>query len=340
MSTASQIKRSPTISRVTGASHGASQLFPLWYLGLNDIQCSTLRFTAEASNHFSIAKKKGGILHDAFGRVLEQVSPQAFQALWYPQFDTQEFSQFSAAASPKAFALNPPRDKCREYQQGQKFYFELCLFGKAAQFARESLRTFHQIGENGLGRQIAKFRIIECKTHTPPQFDVSHYQTSNYSGTLDLALKFISPAYFKCKGQRIFCAPSFIYLLSRAIYRANWMSVCSGRNTLIDSATRTQLLSSVENVTIESQQTSQEKWHRYSVSRKKWMCFDGVVGVVTYHNVPAQLLPLFSLIEHANIGGKTSFGMGAMSITPVINVNRDNEVKSTANITTRGATHG
>jgi hypothetical protein len=103
----------------------------LWHQRAKTLQWVKLNYTAEAEGRFKVISRKGGLLHDAFGCVLEQVDRQAFQQLWKPEIKSELYPQFGAHSPPKVFTLNPPRDHHQAYQRGDTFDFSLVLFGTA-----------------------------------------------------------------------------------------------------------------------------------------------------------------------------------------------------------------
>jgi len=298
-------------------SQQTTQLTSFWHHRIRKLNCLTLNITAEILHDCSMLSQKGGLMHDAFGRVLEQVSPKAYKALWMPDFDSDRFSQFSSTPPPKAFALNPPRETKSRYNKGDQIQFSLALFGKASVYAKEALSALYKIGENGLGSQIARYKIIGCDTQDQSQKGQHNEQLESSH----LVARFESPTYFKQSGKQFFHAPDFEYLLSRIIYRVNWISVLNDQNTLISQLEREEILKKTQCVEIVSDQSHQAKWSRYSISRQKWMRFDGIAGHVVYRNVSQDLMPLLHLAEVANIGGKTSFGMGEVSFSPLLKAN-------------------
>jgi hypothetical protein len=313
-----------TLSNAISEPHEASprQLWHhLWHQRAKTLQWVKLNYTAEAQGRFKVISRKGGLLHDAFGRVLEQVDSQAFQHLWKPEFDAELYPQFGAGSPPKAFTLNPPRDHNQAYQRGDIFEFSLVLFGAAISHANACTTAFYKIGQFGLGSKDAKFKLTACDYQKRPLENLSQYSPSADSypcyktavaEPLNIKLTLRTPAYLKSNGRLLNCAPTFTYLLARIIYRANWLSVCSGKGVLISEALRKQLLEHALTVSIKDDNTYVDNWKRHSISRKKWMCFDGLAGSVVYSGVSTELAPLLELIAAINLGGKTSFGMGEL----------------------------
>jgi hypothetical protein len=195
------------------------------------------------------------------------------------------------------------------------------LFGAAISHANACTTAIYKIGQFGLGSKDAKFKHTACDYQKRPLENLSQYSQLADSGRssksgieepLTIKLKLKSPAYLKSNGHLLNCAPTFTYLLARIIYRANWLSVCSGKGVLISEPLRKQLLEQALTVSIKDDSTYVDNWKRHSISRKKWMCFDGLAGSVVYSGVSSELVPLLELIAAINLGGKTSFGMGEL----------------------------
>lgn len=305
LSTSKQLKQNQTLTH-------SLRPITLWHQRLKQLNLVCVTFTAKAKNTFSVQEHKGGVLHDAFGRILEQVNPEAFQALWQPEFDAQTYPQFSNQSPPKAFALNPPKDAYRRYQKNQTFRFNLVLFGDTEHYINDCVTTIHQIGQNGLGKQNARYELIDCIAQETLQQSLS--LTPNPGRSQQIEIEFASPSYLKQQRKPLTTAPQFPYLLARIIYRANWLSVCQTGRLLINAQERANLLSLAEKTRLVGDETWVQPWNRYSVSRRRWMRFDGLCGRAIYNGIDASILPLLHLAECANIGGKTSFGMGEVRV--------------------------
>jgi hypothetical protein len=55
-------------------------------------------------------------------------------------------------------------------------------------------------------------------------------------------------------------------------------------------------------------------WRRYSNRQEQAMFMGGMVGEVTYADVPSEYLPILSFCQEVHLGKQTTFGLGKITV--------------------------
>jgi CRISPR/Cas system endoribonuclease Cas6 (RAMP superfamily) len=74
------------------------------------------------------------------------------------------------------------------------------------------------------------------------------------------------------------------------------------------------LVRRAEAVSIASQDLRWFDWRRFSFRQDQAMLMGGMVGEVTYRDVPGLFLPLLEFCKKVHIGKQTTFGLGQIEI--------------------------
>ncbi len=74
------------------------------------------------------------------------------------------------------------------------------------------------------------------------------------------------------------------------------------------------LVRRAEGVTIDAQDLRWFDWRRFSFRQDQAMLMGGMVGEVTYRNVPGVFMPLLDFCKKVHLGKQTAFGLGQIGI--------------------------
>ena len=76
-----------------------------------------------------------------------------------------------------------------------------------------------------------------------------------------------------------------------------------------------EFLSQASAVKMTNSNLTWKDWTRWSNRQRSSMKFGGLVGSITYENVPASFLPFLELGEKLQVGKQTSFGLGRYALS-------------------------
>ncbi len=282
------------------------------------------RISVELLQPFTFKGYKGSIFHGGFGYALKLISPSTFHYFFNPPFKGDP---------PKPYIIIPPLDKKEHYKAGDSIVFELVLIGPAVQHFPICFAAFEKLGELGLGKERAQFKLKQIeyfdKSNQPQiYFNNNNWQfidTSingaqltqvNEQKTRQISLCFTSYLRLKNNAKLVNQPPSFRLLMDRLLGRLCTLSKYYGKENevILYREERLQLLAQAELITTSSSDLKWQEWRRYSGRQKTEMSFGGLVGTVEYCGELTPFMPYLKLGEWLHVGGKTSFGLGGYRV--------------------------
>lgn len=267
---------------------------------------------------------KGFLLHGALGATLSRLSPTAYA----------ELMGGNDEAPGRGFVLLPPLDASERYLPGSELDLELTLFGDAVRWAPICLLALQHMGRQGLGRGEARFDLMAAESLAPAGTRLVYAPASGLSPAPEpitawsvlaaapavtcrnLVLELPSPLRLKADNRLVRNAPSFPLFFQRLLGRLAILSRSCGGSEL-PPAVRTGLSAASEQVELAGHRLAWREWPRHSSRQKATMLFGGLVGELRYCGPLEGFLPWLALAEYLHVGGKTTFGFGAVRVIPL-----------------------
>lgn len=252
-----------------------------------------------------------------------------FESPAAPEQATQRYSVL-----PHPFVLEPPPAGQRDYVPGQQITLGLTLIGPASHLLPYLILALQGAGERGLGREHARFRLIEVLQETRPGSDdwSSIYTSAN--STLNafhsqapvvgacpgpLQLELLTPLRIKQQGR---------YLRSDQLNNRALLGALATRVELLGTLyaspqdppvtfTRQALHAAIDQVEVISPELRWLEWTRYSSRQHAHMQLGGLLGRLRLSGPGlASLWPLIALGQWLHLGKNTSFGLGRYRVVP------------------------
>lgn len=265
----------------------------------------------------------GALFHGSLGWALREVAPE----LW-----EQAYGELAQQES-RPFSILPPAQPC-QWQAGASVVFTFIALASMALQPALLIQTFIRMGERGLGTQQIGFRLQQVIQQTPdgqvllwlPPLSIATVQTAvpvltraieqanalmaTVSDTaVGIRVQCHSRLRLKEQGQVLRRAPTALQL-ARAVCRR----LCTVQPvSAAEKDALYQLLSPLAQIVLLQDQTRQDELQRYSRQQQQQHPIEGLSGWWLYGGeaLPA-LLPWLAIGQWLQLGGKTSFGFGAI----------------------------
>jgi hypothetical protein len=232
---------------------------------------------------------------------------------------------------PRPFVIEPPAGH-QQYQAGDRFDFGLVLVGRGIDYLPYFVFTFQRLGEQGLGRNLGRYRLLEVHTETPAG---SQRIFDSTTGVLDsriermtfndlppaparrLLLHFLTPARIRNDGAMRFeltfqdLVRALLRRLSSLIYFHCGGELRVDFRGLIDQACGVRTV------------RSNLRWHeqgRFSGRQHQRIEMGGLVGEVEYEadaETWRRYWPLLAAGEWVHVGKGTVMGLGKYRVEPL-----------------------
>lgn len=215
--------------------------------------------------------------------------------------------------------------ECEDYHDtfaaGDQMRFQLILFGKTIVYFSQFLNAFYALGQQGYGRENARF-VIRSVSNTTGQpiltgsdVHMERYQVGKVADYVDYrmgqigngfhgmaSLKFQSPLTLRIQGKVL--TEFQIEAILNAVYRRVYMLDCF-------EGISTEPKREWKNMPVVlSQEHRTVRVKRYSFRKGEKMPLEGLEGVLHLAEVDEEMLRLLLAGELIHIGKHTSFGFG------------------------------
>lgn len=281
-------------------------------------------FTLRLKSAVSLPEYTGDIFHRALGKGLEQISPHFGQYFFHPRVppDWPDPSQ----TPPVPFMPIPPMGGNTDYYKGENIELGITLFGHASQQIWSVFAALEKVGKDiGLVDGKGHFDLIRLNQITPNGLiglfadedilganrptSAAEIFAATPAGADRVTLKLITYLRLKDQNRLTRQGPAFAMFMERLLGRINTLSVMYCGGLLLPPEEKITLTTLARTAAIACDNTQWLDWKR-PAGNGKYTNFGGLVGEVTYGNIPAALLPWLSLGQWIGVGGKTSFGLG------------------------------
>ncbi len=243
------------------------------------------------------------------------------------------------AASPNPYVIEPPVTEKTHFLPGDRFDFQLILFGPVNDALPYFIYAFEQVGQAGIGRKIrgrqARFSLRKVSSGPHPIYnekdrkveggpfaDDLHLDPSSFTGgkgmghsvsTVDLTLALQTPLRLKFEN-RLQAELPFHVLVRAMLRRVSALSSAYGNGEpLLDYR---GLVNRATKAAVVRNELCWFDWRRYSNRQDREMLMGGLIGNVTYRGSIEEFLPLIRFCEKTHLGKQTAFGLGKIEMIP------------------------
>jgi hypothetical protein len=298
----------------------------------------TVRFV----EHAVVPPYEGSMIRGAFGRAFKESCcpfphngaagcplgdkcPYGYVFETSPPEGAREFAKNQEV--PRPYVFEPPEGTKMEYAPGEKMRFGFTVVGRAAEYMPYFIYAFSRMGDEGVGRRRARYRLERVVARNPlagtreEVFDGEVVKNRRLPTVwkdavsaargLDgerVRLEFLTPAFVKFRGRVSPEAPPFAALVQALLIRVPMLSaVHCGETWREDFKAMVARAGEVETARDE---TTWVSFRRYSSFKKKSEPLEGVVGRVEYAGPVEEFLPLLKMGELTHVGKRAVFGLG------------------------------
>ena len=298
------------------------------------------RFSCLFTDDAELPEFKGSTFRGVFGRALKNVVCALKRqecigcllnekCLYSVVFETPGISktnQGRIAAPPHPFVIEPPIDTITHYNKGDRFNFNLLLFGETNMHLPCYVYAFEEMGKTGIGRRADGIRgrfILEevsngdshiysntdrrLRTDKEPDTISLSEASPCKGGDMTIKLLFLTPVRLKFENRLTAELP--FHVLARAMLRrvSSLFSVYDGKEPELDYR---GMVKRAEEVRMVKNELQWHYWRRYSFRQDQAMLLGGMTGSVTYSGALGEFIPLIELCARLHIGKQTTFGLG------------------------------
>jgi CRISPR-associated endoribonuclease Cas6 len=304
-----------------------------------ELPWQALTFTLVAQTTLELPAFTGSTLRGGFGHALQKVICIApgrkcgqcllrQNCLYYRIFESREGAARNAPARPYVIVA-PLTEEGRHLSPGERFAFEMVLFGEAITAIPYIIYTFIELGSIGIGRGRGKFKVQEVSVDSNVIFregsdtllgELKAHSLQGFwaaagmltSPLTEITIRLLTPLRFKHENHYADQLNFEIFLrtlLRRIITLINQYGHGAEQidfKSLIESA---QMVNIVENRT---------HWidiDRYSQRQQQKMQIGGVLGSICFAGPDLRpFMPYIRMGERFHIGKNTGFGLGRIAV--------------------------
>ena len=312
------------------------------------MRIGTYRFDCLMTTAAQVPAYKGSMLRGAFGHAFKKVCcalrrqectsclltetcPYSYVFEVHATTPAEASGRTRVSARPHPYTLSPPLSDNREYQAGERFSFDLTLFGRGNDYLPHIVYAVETMGENGIGSRIGdnrgRFvlegiemgsqRIYDRKSrqlHRGPGLDtltVTPNQTENQAAMEELTIHFQTPLRLKHQNELQDTLP-FHLLIRAALRRVAILEEHYGDGEPpLDYRGLVRRAEAVRTVASDCRWFELE---RYSARQKSAMLLGGLTGTIRYQGALGEFLPLLRYCEQTRLGKQTTFGLGQLVV--------------------------
>lgn len=225
--------------------------------------------------------------------------------------------------APRPFVLFPPETEVQTFSPGDALSLKLTLFGAAVEYLPYFALALTDIGRAGIGkRRAGKFRLTGIYSGAGTVYDPGTgtlYNLAGHVSTLeldtpaeaddvyDILVDFVTPARLTDAGR--IAEGVTLPILARAVFRrVSALGALYCRWTEIPHYDG--LLEAAGAARVVNDKTNWFEWERYSSRQDRKMGMGGLIGPITFGNVPGVLVPWLSAGSVVHVGKGATFGLG------------------------------
>ncbi len=236
--------------------------------------------------------------------------------------------------APHPFIIEPPDDERTLVSRGENLIFGLVLIGKAIEYLPHFIYTFMRVGKQGIGKGRGKARLTQVLADgidilNGKKVETSYFEIERllFDTTIDtndvtskLRLRFPFPVRIEQEG-KLWGAeirPEFGILARNLFRRLSLLSYfhCGGTPEYPFE----ELLPIADSIKLKEWELKPITINRYSRRQRKKTPLKGVVGTVTYTEIPKALNKYLQAAKFLHVGKNTSFGFGKLILEIPVNM--------------------
>jgi hypothetical protein len=263
--------------------------------------------------------------HDGGGCPLGDKCPYGYVFETSPPEGAREFAKNREV--PRPYVFEPPDGTKMEYAPGERMRFGFTVVGRAAEYMPYFIYAFSKMGEEGVGRLKARYKLERVVAKNPlvgtrdeifdgevvknRRLPTDWKNAVSAARTLDaerVRLEFLTPTFVKFKGEVSPEAPSFAALVQALLIRIPMLSAVHCGEVWQEDFKA--LVSRAGEVATVRDETTWVSFRRYSSFRKKIEPLEGVVGRAEYAGPMEEFLPLLYMGQLTHVGKRAVFGLG------------------------------
>jgi hypothetical protein len=263
--------------------------------------------------------------HDGNSCPLGDKCPYGYVFETSPPEDAREFARNQDVPHPYVF--EPPDGTRMEYEPGEEMRFGFTVVGRAADYMPYFIYAFSKMGEEGVGRLKARYRLEGVVVKNPlvgtreEIFDGGVVRNKRLPAVWEdavsaarkldgerLHLEFLTPAFVKFRGSVSPEAPSLAALVQALLIRMPMLSAMHCGEVWREDFKA--LVERAEEIETLRDETTWVSFRRYSSFKKKVEPLEGVVGSVGYVGPIEEFLTLICMGQLTHIGKRAVFGLG------------------------------
>ena len=227
---------------------------------------------------------------------------------------------------PRPYVFEPPDGTKMEYAPGEEMRFGFTVVGRAADYMPYFIYAFSKMGDEGVGRLKARYRLEQVVAKNPlagiqeeifdgevvrnkrlPTVWEDAVSTARKLDGKRVRLEFVTPAFVKFRGDVSPEAPPFAALVQSLLIRIPMLSVFHcGELWQEDFRAIVRRAGEVKMV---RDGTTWASFRRYSSFRNKVEPLEGIVGSAEYAGPLEEHLPLLCMGQLTHVGKRAVFGL-------------------------------
>jgi hypothetical protein len=215
-------------------------------------------------------------------------------------------------------------------REGDVLDMEILLIGRACDYLPYVVLTVERMGDSkpGVQRGFWPFTLESVVQDFPVKAARELYSSADGSlaepappgparfqkpaRSCDMVLQVVTPVHIKRAGRSIRRAPSLKALLTVLLRRI--ASLAAAHTDLPHIDGYRELLAAAEGVRHRSRGIRTASWTRHSSRQVSGVPMSGIMGEITYFEVPPEIVPWLKLGEVLHVGKGTGFGLGRYRI--------------------------
>ena len=315
---------------------------------LEKLKIASYRFVLEPIEPMSLPPYKGATLRGGFGQAFKRMAcvqpgsrcdacQQTARCAYSYVFETPAPPDSEVLrtheAVPRPFVFEPPLDDKTGYGVGDELAFGLVLIGRGIDYLPYFILAFKALGDVGLGRGRARFRLKQVWAQDP----LGPWETLIYDGPSDalrniemtagiaeieqaaaalpdhkLSVSFLTPTRLKHGGQMA-REPAFHVLIRALLRRVSSLYYfhCGERW----EADYKELIKRAQAIEIVEAAVHWQGWERYSSKQERCIDMGGLVGKLRYAGPLTDFRSLLVLGSMVHVGKGCVFGNGKYMVS-------------------------
>lgn len=277
---------------------------------LQQLQWLTLRFHLQLQAPLELPRVPGLLVHSVIGMALQQTAPDVFQQLFA---GSDELG--------RQYALYVPLQESGRIKAGEVWSFEMSLFNHQLAHAGALIEALLHIQQAGLGKQRAPFRLtgfaaLDSVGNEQSELTLARALTfADMGGAVgegNLGVQLLTPLRLKQRGDILRQPPEMAQLLQRLIGRVS--GLLGQPAELLLPEYYQQLQHAARECRLLQADIRWLDAERYSARQQRAMVLGGLYGRLDYSQPDSLLWPWLRLMQHLQLGNKTTFGFGKIGI--------------------------